>query len=264
MQQLRADTGIERCRPFLDHAKTKVHVTEEPALVRRTEHWATAELAHTADVVNERSRDEQIHAQPLMKLCRLARQGCDADGVLEQSACVGVMRVHGRRKRAHRCPRLRVEHVVDRRAKAGVRDLGGEELEEAFELVRISAHRGRHRRRIDVLRGLERPNVELQTVAESLDASEHAHGIALAEARVEKLDVVPHACCDPPARVDELEREIRSAVLASAAAPSSRPHRRPRPCGSPRAARSPSLEGDHRADPVLRLHELEAVVDLVE
>ena len=38
MQQFGANTGIERGRPFLDHAKTEVHVTEQPALVCRTEY----------------------------------------------------------------------------------------------------------------------------------------------------------------------------------------------------------------------------------
>ena len=93
---------------------------------------------------------------------------------------------------------------------------------------------------IDVLRGLERAHVELQPVAEPLDASEHAHGVALGEARVEQLDVVPDARGDAPARIDELEREIRPRRSSCAGAASSRPRRRPRPCGSPRAARSRS------------------------
>ena len=57
--------------------------------------------------------------------------------------------------------------------------------------------------------GLERAHVELQPVAEALDAAEHAHGVALGEARVEQLDVVPDPRLDAPARVDELEREVR-------------------------------------------------------
>ena len=94
-----------------------------------------------------------------------------------------------------------------------MRDLRHEELEEALELVGVAAHRGRHRRRIDVLRGLERAHFELEPVAEPLDPSEHAHGVALGEARVEELDVVPDPRRDAPARVDELEREIGGAVL---------------------------------------------------
>ena len=94
-----------------------------------------------------------------------------------------------------------------------MRDLGHEKLEEALELVRVAAHRRRHRRRVDVLCGLERAHLELQPVAETLDPSEHAHGVSLRESRVEQLDVVPDARGDAAARVDELEREIRRAVL---------------------------------------------------
>src|SRR4051794_40736591 len=212
MQQLGADAGIERGRPFLDHPKTEMHVPEEPPFVRRPEHRAATQLAHTADIVNERSRHQQIHAQPLMELRRFAGKGGDADRVLEQSACVGMVSVDRGGQRAHGRACLLVEYAVDGASKAGVRDLGCEELEEAFDLVCVPAQRRRHRRRVDVLRRLERPNVELQAVAEPLDAPQHSYGVAFAEARIEKLDVVPHSCSDPSARVDELEREIRGAV----------------------------------------------------
>ena len=65
---------------------------------------------------------------------------------------------------------------------------------------------------IDVRR-LERAHVELQPVAELLDAGEHAHRVALCEAAVEQLDVVPHPRLDAAGRVDELEREVRGAGL---------------------------------------------------
>ena len=93
-----------------------------------------------------------------------------------------------------------------------MRDLAGEELEEAVELVGVAAQRGRQRRRIGVRRGLERAHLHLQPAAEPLHAAEHAHGVALRETAVEQLDVVPHARVDPAARVDELEREVRRAV----------------------------------------------------
>ena len=93
-----------------------------------------------------------------------------------------------------------------------MRDLAGQELEEALQLVGVAAQRRRQARRVDVGR-LERAHVELEPVAEALDAAEHAHRVALAEAPVEQLDVVPDARLDPPARVDELEREVRRAAL---------------------------------------------------
>ena len=98
-------------------------------------------------------------------------------------------------------------------AQAVVVHLGGEELEEPLQLVRVAAQRRRHRGGVDVGCRLERAHVELERVAEALDAAEHAHGVALAEAPVEQLDVVPDARGDAAARVDELEREVRRAVL---------------------------------------------------
>ena len=55
---------------------------------------------------------------------------------------------------------------------------------------------------------LDRPHVELQLVAEALDAPEHAHGIPFGETPVQEVDVVPDAALDAAARVDELEREV--------------------------------------------------------
>ena len=94
-----------------------------------------------------------------------------------------------------------------------MRDLAGQELEEAVELVRVAAHRRREAGRVGVGRRLDRAHVELEPVAVALDAAEHPHRVALAEARVEQVDVVPDARLDPPARVDELEREVGGAVL---------------------------------------------------
>src|SRR4029078_3414816 len=59
----------------------------------------------------------------------------------------------------------------------------------------------------------ERAHVDLEAVAELLDAPEHPHRVALGEAGVEQLDVVPDPSVDPPTRVDELEREVWSAAL---------------------------------------------------
>ena len=89
-----------------------------------------------------------------------------------------------------------------------MRQLGGEELEEAVELVGVAPHRGRERGGVGVLDRLDRAHLELEPVAEAVDAAEHADGVALGEAPLEQLDVVPHAGLDPPARVDELEREV--------------------------------------------------------
>ena len=92
-------------------------------------------------------------------------------------------------------------------------DLTGEEVEEAVELLRVAAHRRRQLGRIAVRRGLDRAYLHLEPAAEPLHAAEHAHGVALREPAVEQLDVVPDARLDPPARIDELEGEVRRAVL---------------------------------------------------
>ncbi len=89
-----------------------------------------------------------------------------------------------------------------------MRDLGREELEESVELVGVATQRRREPRRVRV--GLlDRAHLELKPAVESLDAGEHPHGVALVEATVEQLDVVPDPPFDPPARVDELEQQVR-------------------------------------------------------
>ena len=150
-----------------------------------------------------------------------------------------------------------------------VRDFRHQELEEPLQLIGVAAHRRRHGRRIDVLCGLERPHFELEPVAKPLDTSEHAHGVSFGEAGIEELDVVPDPRGDAPARVDELEGEVRGAVpgpqallfcdgidtLDSAVLLELRNRRHGVSLG---------LEHDHAADPVLGLHQLETAVHLVE
>ncbi len=168
-----------------------------------------AELDRAADVVHECRREQQVGAQPRMELRRLAAERRDADRVLQQPAGVGVV-VVGRRRVGGEV--AVGEHRLHGRGQRRVRDLGDEEVEEARDLVGIAADRRRERRRVDVGR-LERAHVELQPVLELLDASEHAHRVAFAEAAVEQLDVLPHAGLDAPRRVDELEREVGGTAL---------------------------------------------------
>ena len=93
-----------------------------------------------------------------------------------------------------------------------MRDLASEELEEAVELGGIAPHRRGEFGRVGLCR-FERTDVELQPVAEALDAPEDMHGVSLGEAVVEQLDVGPDASLDPSARVDELEGEVGGAGL---------------------------------------------------
>ncbi len=89
-----------------------------------------------------------------------------------------------------------------------VRDLGDEEIEESLQFVGIAAAGRRECRRVGFGRRLECAHLNLQLVAEALDPSQHAYRIALGEAGVEQVDVVPDARLDATALVAQLEREI--------------------------------------------------------
>ncbi len=139
--------------------------------------------------------------------------------MLEEPACIAVVPVGAScRKRAERGADLGVAHEgVDDLRQTRVRDLRGEELEEAVELVRVTPKRGGQRSRIGGLRSLDGPHLHLQPPSEPFDAAEHVHRVALLEAPVEEIDVVPHARLDTAARVGELESEVggtRAGALA--------------------------------------------------
>ena len=145
-----------------------------------------------------------------MELRRLAAERRDADRVLEQAAGVGVVAVRRRRERR----RSRVgEHGAHRRGEPRMRDLRRRGTRGTPRSSSASRRSAGVRLAGSTSARLERAHVELEAVAEPLDAAEHAHGVALAEAAVEQLDVVPDARVDAPARVDELEREVRRAAL---------------------------------------------------
>src|SRR6266545_4050235 len=120
--------------------------------------------------------------------------------------------------RSREAPQRRAQDVIRDEAvhdprETLVRDLAGEELQKAVQLVGVAPQRRRELRWIRLRRGLERPHVYLQSVPELLDTAEHAHGVTFCETRVEQLDVVPDTCVDATARIDELEREVWGAAL---------------------------------------------------
>src|SRR5262245_27033250 len=147
-----------------------------------------------------------------MELRGLPANGRNADRVREQAACVDVMGFGCREPTE--CPAQRVvsEDAADYGCEPGVCDLGREEVEEAVELVRVSSERGRELGRVGVGRGLECPDVDLEATPELLDTPEHADRVAFGKAGVEQLDVVPDTRVDAPARIDELECEVRRAA----------------------------------------------------
>src|SRR5690242_21679966 len=121
VQQLGAYVRLERRRPGLDEPQTEVHVTKQPALLRLSEGRACGELRRAADVVQQRGRQQQVAAQPLVQLRGLAADRGDADGVLEQAAGVRVVRLGGRQPAQAGPDRLVVEEAQYGRAQAWVR-----------------------------------------------------------------------------------------------------------------------------------------------
>ena len=184
-------------------------MAEEAAFLGRREDRWPAELARPPNVVDEGGGEQQVAAEAGVDLGQLAAEGRYADRVLEQAARVRVMAVRRRRVR----PQRRVgKRSRDDPPQLLVVHLGDEELEEPLELVRVTPQPGRQSRRVDVLRRFERPHLDLELVAEALDAAEHADSVSRLESSIEELDVVPDPRSDPAARVDELECEIRRAV----------------------------------------------------
>lgn len=227
VQQLGENGRIEVASALLDHPQPEMDVAEKAPLVGRTERRARTELADPADVVQERRGQHDVVAQPGMELRRLASERGHTDRVLEEAARVAVVSVRGScGQGAESSPDIGVANErVDQSGKALVRDLGGEELEEAVELVRVAAKGGGERGRVGVFRSLDRAHLNLKLPTEALDAAEHAHGVTLVEALVEQVDVVPDARFDPAARVHELEREVGGAPSrAPALLPGHREH----------------------------------------
>jgi uncharacterized protein (DUF1015 family) len=143
-----------------------------------------------------------------MQLCRLAHERGHADRVLEQAPRIRVVRLR-RRQLSERPPQRGVGgERSDHGGKAWMRDLARQELEEPVQLVGVTTQPRCQSRRIGVGR-LDRADLELEPVVKALDPAEHADCIALGEAAVEQLDVVPDPALDPSGRIDELEREIR-------------------------------------------------------
>ena len=212
VEQLGEGGGIEIARALLDHSQPQVDVAEQASFLGLPESRPGSELADAADVVEECGGQDEVGAKSRVELCRLATERGDADGVLEESAAVAVVPVRARGwKRAHPLPDLFVpDERADDRREPVMRDLRGEVLEEAIELVGVTPQGRGELDRVGV-RSLHRAHLHLQLPAEPLDAPEYAHGVPFGEPRVQELDVVPDTRLDTPARVDELEREVRRA-----------------------------------------------------
>ena len=142
-----------------------------------------------------------------MELRRLTTERRHPDRVLQQPARIAVMAIPARRRqRPQRIAQPGIgEEGADEARETRMRDLAGEKLEEAVELVCISPQCRNERTGISVGRGLKRAHLQLQPTAEPLHPAEHPHCVTLTETLVEQLDVVPHTRLDPPARIHQLE-----------------------------------------------------------
>ena len=113
VQKLDGNSAVELGSAVLDQPQPEMHVSEETALVRLPERRSGGAFRCAADVMKERRREHEIAAKPRMELRGLATDGCDADRMLEQAACVDMMGL-GRRQPAE-CPAQGVvsEDVAD-------------------------------------------------------------------------------------------------------------------------------------------------------
>ena len=141
VQQLGENGRVQVASALLDHPQAEMDMAEQSSFVRRSERRARTELADPADVVQERSGKHDVVSQPRMELRRLPAERRDADRVLEEATRVAVVPVRGGGgQRAEGLPDVGIaDERADDGGKALVRDLGGEELEEAVELVGVAA-----------------------------------------------------------------------------------------------------------------------------
>lgn len=211
VEELGPRVALEPAGALLDHAQAEVDVSEQAPLVRLGEERTEVEFPNSADVVQERRRDEQVAPQPWVHGGGVPAESRHGDRVLEQPSRVAVVAVGRRRKRPQPFADLGIAHEAsDERTQLPVGELLGQELEEAVELVEIAPCGRGEARRVGV--GLlERAHIELEAIPEALDPAQHPDRVALLEPAVEDLDVTPHASVDPAARIDELEREVRGA-----------------------------------------------------
>ena len=216
-------------------------MAEERALLVSDGTTARAPSSRDAThVVEQRCRQKQVGAEPRMELSGLASRAS------RRRPCAPAAR---RRSRGGRRARRRGATASrpaprDRRAPRGrAAPSAGCAISAARNSRNPSSSSASRRiagaswRRVGVGR-LDGTHLHLKPAVEALDPPEDAHGVALGEAPVEQLDVVPDAPLDPPARVDELDREVRLTVARRQLAACGQPHRPRRRCGPRRAPRS--------------------------
>ena len=215
MKERRATVVREPVGCAADDLGADREVAEQPALLGEPELGAVGELAHLADVVEERRRHQQVGVEPRVELADVPDQRPDRDRVLEQAAEVGVMAG----ARAGRPPelarqRLGEQHTLHDPAERRVVHLAGKVLEEARQLLVVAVRARQVGGRVNRLRVESADVVDLghQLAAEALDPARHPDRVAPLEARGEPIDVAEGARGDRAGPVPQLQREIGGAV----------------------------------------------------
>ena len=143
--------------------------------------------------------------------------------------------------------------VATQSPQAGVRDLAGEEVEEAFQLVGVAAERGRQLDRIGILRVLDRP---VRRAAVGSGSARHGRGRARHHPRQSGRREGRRRARHGP-RCGRWDRRAPArgsrSPTASAADACARPHRCPRRPRLPQAPRSPPLQPSLGRNPAGRL-----------
>src|SRR4029077_12506995 len=110
-------------------------MADQATLLGDPEFGAVAELPRLADVVQQRPRHQQIRVQARMQLADLTYEGADGNGVLHQSADVGVVPRSGAGGAAKfGSDRLGEQDAFHDPAEGLVVNLSGEVLEKALQL----------------------------------------------------------------------------------------------------------------------------------
>ena len=189
----------------VDDAHSQVHVPEQLTLARGRKTGRTFEFGGSSDVVKERGGDEQFAPKAGVKLAEIATYGGHGHRVLEQAARVSVVAPGRGREASIGDPQpLVVEKSQQYGVQSSMTYLGCQEFKETVEFAKLPASAREQRGRINVVRRLDRADIELESLPVSLDPAKHSDRVAELEPRSKELDVIPYAPVDPTGGVDEL------------------------------------------------------------
>ena len=205
VQQRQPALLIEAARALGEHPLPDREVAEQTSLLGQPDLGAIGELARAAEVVSQRSSQQQVGVQARMQLAELVRERRYRDRVLEQAAEVGVVAGTGAGRPAPLPPqRIIGEQRIEQLAVSAVVDLAREMLEEAVQLVEIAVGRGQELGRVELVRWrrtLDLDDLDHELVAEALDAAGDVDEVPALEATGERIGVLERARGHRPAPI---------------------------------------------------------------